>query len=216
MAPVICGFRGVLIAGFIGMGAISRAPPVLAHQIVTASSLDQWQGFIAEASECYGVPEAWIRAVMRTESDGDPRALSPKGAMGLMQIMPATWSELRARYSLGGDPYDPHDNILAGTAYLRELYNRYGYPDLFAAYNAGPQRFDTYLFNGKPLPSETSAYLVRLGQPTFKPPSGPVAAFGKSLFLLLRTTGRTRPNPSVSALSDSLFVPLNTAPDRKP
>jgi hypothetical protein len=133
----------------------------------TAPTLDRWQGFVAEASQRFDLPAAWIRAV----SGGDPRALSPKGAMGLMQIMPATWTELRTRYGLGADPYDPHDNIFAGTAYLRELYDRYGYPNLFAAYNAGPQRFDTHLFSGKPLPSETLAYLARLAQPTLEPPS---------------------------------------------
>ena len=55
---------------------------------------------------------------MRVESLGDPLALSPKGAMGVMQIMPDTWSELRSRYGLGADPYDPRDNIVAGAAYL--------------------------------------------------------------------------------------------------
>ena len=76
---------------------------------------------------------------MRVESLGDPLALSPKGAMGLMQIMPDTWSELRSRYGLGADPYDPHDNIIAGAAYLRELHDRYGERGFLAAYNAGPE-----------------------------------------------------------------------------
>ena len=53
--------------------------------------------------------------------------------MGLMQIMPKTWTELRARYGLGADPYDPHDNILAGAAYIRELHDRYGSPGFLAA-----------------------------------------------------------------------------------
>ena len=75
---------------------------------------------------------------MRVESTNDPHALSPKGAMGLMQIMPKTWQELRARYGLGADPYEPRDNILAGAAYLRELHDRFGSPGFLAAYNAGP------------------------------------------------------------------------------
>src|SRR3546814_10072998 len=70
----------------------------------------------------------WIRAVMRVESRGDARAISPKGAIGLMQVMPATWTEMRTRYALGPDPYDPRDNILAGAAYLREMHDRYGSP----------------------------------------------------------------------------------------
>jgi soluble lytic murein transglycosylase-like protein len=75
--------------------------------------------------------------------------------MGLMQIMPLTWSELRARYDLGVDPYDPRDNILAGAAYLRELYQRFGTPGFLAAYNAGPTRYESHLATGRSLPDET-------------------------------------------------------------
>jgi len=84
---------------------------------------------------------------------------SSAGATGLMQVMPGTYADLRRRYSLGGDSYDPHDNILAGTAYLRQMYERYGYPSLFAAYNAGPARFDAYLFGRRRLPNETLHYV---------------------------------------------------------
>jgi len=97
---------------------------------------------------------------MRTESLGDVHALSPKGAMGLMQIMPGTWSELRSRYGLGTDPYDPHDNIIAGAAYLRELHDRYGKGGFLAAYNAGPGRYEEHLATGRPLPSETLSYMA--------------------------------------------------------
>src|SRR5450755_4655919 len=75
------------------------------------------------------------------------------------RLMPKTYAEMRERLNLGADPYDPHDNILAGVGYLRAMYDRYGYPYLFAAYNAGPQRLDDYLFDGIPLPNETKAYL---------------------------------------------------------
>ncbi|EGP10325.1 lytic transglycosylase [Bradyrhizobiaceae bacterium SG-6C] len=81
--------------------------------------------------------------------------------MGLMQIMPKTWEELRLRYDLGNDPCDPRDNILAGTAYLRELRDRYGSPGSLAAYNAGPARYEEHLA-GRPLPAETQAYLQKL------------------------------------------------------
>jgi hypothetical protein len=87
---------------------------------------------------------------------------SSKGTMGLMQIMPKTWTELRARYGLGADPYDPHDNILAGAAYIRELYDRYGAPGFLAAYNAGPGRYGRHLATGRPLPHETQAYVAAL------------------------------------------------------
>lgn len=117
--------------------------------------------FIDEASQRYPIPVHWICAVLNIESAGDVRARSAKGAMGLMQIMPATWAELRERYNLGNDPYDPHDNILAGTAYLRELLDRYGSPGVFAAYNAGPSRYEEHLAGGS-LPDETRAYVAKL------------------------------------------------------
>jgi len=82
--------------------------------------------------------------------------------MGLMQIMPATWASLRLRYGLGADPYNAHDNIIAGAAYLRELHNRYGAPGFLAAYNAGPARYEDHLATGLPLPAETRAYVALL------------------------------------------------------
>ncbi|UPJ95020.1 lytic transglycosylase domain-containing protein [Bradyrhizobium sp. 172] len=117
--------------------------------------------FVKQASRRFGVPERWIRTVMDVESAGGVRAKSSKCAMGLMQIMPDTWAELRLRYDLGNDPYDPRDNILAGTAYLRELHDRYGSPGFLAAYNAGPGRYEEHLA-GRPLPAETLAYLQKL------------------------------------------------------
>jgi membrane-bound lytic murein transglycosylase B len=117
---------------------------------------------VAEAAQRSGIPASWIRAVMQAESGGATRAVSPKGAMGLMQIMPETWATLRLRYGLGADPFDPHDNILAGAAYLRELHDRYGSPGFLAAYNAGPARYEDHLATGQPLPAETRAYVALL------------------------------------------------------
>lgn len=97
---------------------------------------------------------------MRAESAYDSRAVSSAGAVGLMQIMPGTWRELRARHGLGSDPFDPRDNILAGAAYLREMHDRYGnITAMLAAYNAGPQRYDDYFANARELPAETRAYV---------------------------------------------------------
>lgn len=118
--------------------------------------------FVAEASQRFGIPVAWIRALMRIESANDIRAISPKGAQGLMQLMPDTWAYLRARYRLGSDPFDPHDNIIAGTAYMRELYDRYGSPGFLSAYSAGPGRYDEFLAGGRALPAETRAYVAQL------------------------------------------------------
>jgi hypothetical protein len=79
-----------------------------------------------------------------------------------MQVMPATFAELRARYGLGPDPHDPRTNIMAGAAYLREMYDRYGPRYFLAAYNAGPARVDAHLRTGRPLPYETRAYNAAL------------------------------------------------------
>ena len=128
------------------------------------SLIDHWEPYIAEAAQRFAIPQDWIRAVMHSESGGrttlNGRPItSVAGAMGLMQLMPGTYSDMRSRYGLGTDSYDPHDNVLAGAAYLRLMYQQYGYPSLFAAYNAGPTRFDGYLLRGKALPSETLAYV---------------------------------------------------------
>ncbi|WFU25465.1 lytic transglycosylase domain-containing protein [Bradyrhizobium sp. CB1717] len=120
---------------------------------------DRYVTFVTEAAQRFGIPTAWIRAVMRIESNGDRRAVSPKGALGLMQLMPKTWADMRARHGLGRNPFDPHDNILAGAAFLRELHDRYGSPGFLAAYNAGPGRYEEFRDRHRPLPAETVAYV---------------------------------------------------------
>ena len=140
---------------------------------------DPWGPYIHEASGRFGVPELWVRRVMRQESGGQEDVISWAGAMGLMQVMPDTYSDLRGRYSLGDDPFDPRNNILAGTAYLREMYDRYGAPGFLAAYNAGPNRLDRYLSNGTPLPQETINYVALIAPSlgTGTPLSGPLAVY---------------------------------------
>ncbi len=117
---------------------------------------------VREASARFNMPVTWINAVMRQESGGRAHAVSPKGAMGLMQLMPATWNYLRRAYKLGDDPYDPHDNIIAGTAYLREMYDLYGSPGFLAAYNAGPGRYESCVRKRRPLPPETRHYVAMI------------------------------------------------------
>ncbi|WP_407120197.1 lytic transglycosylase domain-containing protein [Bradyrhizobium sp. STM 3561] len=140
--------------------ALAESGSALAQAVVQASN--PFRAFVDEASKRFAIPVNWIGSVINVESAGDVHAKSPKGAMGLMQIMPATWAKLRERYNLGNDPYDSHDNILAGTAYLRELLDWYGSPGVFAAYNAGPSRYEEHLAGG-PLPGETRAYVAKLG-----------------------------------------------------
>ncbi|RVT91496.1 hypothetical protein EOD42_22865 [Rhodovarius crocodyli] len=124
---------------------------------------DPWGPWIREASRRFDVPERWVREVMRQESGGRAGATSPVGAMGLMQVMPGTYRELQSRYDLGEDPYHPYDSIMAGTAYLREMYDLYGSPGFLAAYNAGPRRLENYLYNRGSLPQETRNYVARIG-----------------------------------------------------
>jgi hypothetical protein len=116
---------------------------------------------LTEASNRFHLPVHWLRAVMRVESGGDAKSVSRKGAIGLMQLMPATYAELRTRYGLGADPFDPHDNIQAGAAYLRELLDQYGERGFLAAYNAGPGRYEDHL-RGRSLPAETTEYVRRI------------------------------------------------------
>jgi soluble lytic murein transglycosylase-like protein len=155
----LCG--GIAVAVSICC-ASTHAEPAVAPPKDLVSAADRIAIFVEEAAHRFGVPETWIRAVMRVESNDEIQAVSPKGALGLMQIMPQTWAGLRARYGLGVDPYDAHDNILAGAAYLRELWDRYGSPGFLAAYNAGPARYEDHLATGRPLPDETQAYVARL------------------------------------------------------
>lgn len=136
------------------------------EQAMSASELiERWAPLIDEASKRFKISAAWIKAVMRMESGG--RTLlgelqpmtSSAGAMGIMQVMPATYADMREQHGLGADPHDPRDNVLAGTAYLRWLYEKYGYPKMFAAYNAGPKTVEAQMAGTKRLPTETRAYV---------------------------------------------------------
>lgn len=167
---------------------------------------------IAAASQRFGIPEAWIRAVMRAESAGDRSAVSHRGAMGLMQLMPATWAGLRAQHGFGADPFMPQDNILAGTAYLREMLDRFGsVPLMLAAYNAGPRRVEMHLATGQPLPAETRAYVATLA-PLLTGDAGIVASSqiavravrgADGVFVQLRRDDMAR--------TQSIFVPVGGA-----
>ncbi len=202
-------------------GASAAASPPVA----VSSAVDPVALHVAEAARRFGIPEAWIWAVMRVESGGDPRVVSPAGAMGLLQIMPATWATMRTRYGLGDDPYEPRANIMAGTAFLREMLDRYGAPGFLAAYNAGPGRYDDYLSGGRPLPPETVAYLTKLApiiggaapQTLTVAASDPLAWTRSALFVRTASTSAgssSEPSPdavsadsaAVAAPSDMLFV----------
>lgn len=176
----------------------------------TPKAINQWQPMVSQAASLFELPEAWVNAVMAQESAGrltwKGRPITSKaGAMGLMQLMPKTYADLQRQYGLGADAYAPHDNILAGTAYLRQMYIRYGYPGMFAAYNAGPGRFDAYLSRRKPLPDETMAYLSAIAP-------GSESAFTHSETASSKPD-KSRPTSGIFIAQDipgALFVTLST------
>ncbi len=157
-------FRAARFAGalLLGVAAIAAGQGNAATRAAPAAGAP-YAAHVAEASLRFGIPEAWIWRVMLAESRGNPRALSHAGAMGLMQIMPATWAMLTARHRLGSNPYDTRANIHAGAAYLRSMWDRYGDITLMlAAYNAGPGRADAYAAGRRGLPAETIAYIAAI------------------------------------------------------
>lgn len=155
------GWSGTARAQLVGEVRASARIAIAAH--------------VREAAQRFALPEAWIYAVIRVESAGRTRAVSSAGAMGLMQLMPGTWARQRARFALGRDPFDPRDNIMAGTSYLREMYDRYGAAGFLAAYNAGPGRYEEWRDKGRPLPLETRRYVASLAA-LLQRDSVPVAA----------------------------------------
>lgn len=206
LGPTACIVAILAFPVLLSVAAHAERASSAAHRAI-GLSIDPFAAFITEASKRFVVPEHWIRSVMRVESAGEVRARSQKGAMGLMQIMPQTWSDLRARYDLGADPYDPRDNILAGAAYIRELYQRFGTPGFLAAYNAGPGRYENHLTTDRPLPDETQEYVARLAATIEgKQTGGKIAIMAKSptlasspLFIVRIASISTvdRPSPDV-------------------
>lgn len=192
------------------------------------ASVERWSGHIAEASTRFGIPEAWIRRVMRAESGGHTMLggrpiVSRAGAMGLMQLMPGTWRAMRAALGLGNDPHDPRDNILAGTFYLRMMYDRFGYPGLFAAYNAGPGTYSAHLAGRRRLPAETVAYVAAVAGRGAAAPSLPgpgpgvvaTPAVARSLFVIrgpARAPAVAEPSDGSSRSPSSLFYALRGTP----
>ena len=185
------------------MGALSRARLAFALGLLACSTpsradpVARWAEDIVEASARFGIDRRWIEAVMRAESGGRTiwrgrPTTSSAGAMGLMQLMPGTWADMRRQYGLGPDPHDPHDNIIAGTAYLAAMHIRFGYPGLFGAYHAGPARYADYLSVGRPLPPETRAYMATI-----------TAALGTRW---ARATPPPKRNDPPSSSSPALFV----------
>lgn len=189
---------------------------------------DPWGPYIVEAAGKFDVPERWIREVMRQESGGrlygrgGDLITSGAGAMGLMQVMPGTYDELKNRYSeLGSDPFDPRNNILAGTAYIREMYDIYGSPGFLAAYNAGPGRLDDYLTRSRGLPEETRRYVASIGPKiagSFPNTRSPGEAYAMNALPLQIPDGPryARTEPDVPPVSQAIAIALNPVPYTPP
>jgi len=189
---------------------------------VRSAGVDPISAAVAEASRRFGVPQSWIWSVMRVESAGRARAVSHAGAMGLMQVMPGTYADLRSRHGLGPDPFDIRDNILAGAAYLREMFDRYGATGMLAAYNAGPGRWEEHLRGVRRLPRETVNYLARLGPavgvsaptaPTIVAAQRSPAAARPTLFVQVGGASAAASVQSGDPIAATLATGLSAAPE---
>jgi soluble lytic murein transglycosylase-like protein len=208
------------------------APQASQSAFRASPAVERWRPYIAEAAQRFGIPQAWVAAVMQAESAGlthlNGRPITSRaGAMGLMQVMPGTWAAMRRQHGLGHDPHDPRDNILAGTAYLRAMHDRFGYPALFAAYNAGPGRYADHLRTGRPLPGETRGYIAQLARTPATPSMPPAMLSGTRLFFPLGSAEKPARSDADAPSGDAdsapdqpapggLFVPLTVPPPDEP
>jgi transglycosylase-like protein with SLT domain/uncharacterized protein DUF4124 len=149
--------------------AVPNTDGVRATRFAPARSLQPYDDLIIENSQRHGVRPDLVRAVMQVESAFNPRAVSPKGAIGLMQLMPATMRQ----YGVA-NPFDPSQNVAAGVAYLRDLLDRYQNDETLAlaAYNAGPTAVDRH---GQAVPPyrETRQYVTKINRMAGAPPAVP-------------------------------------------
>jgi soluble lytic murein transglycosylase-like protein len=171
---------------------VAGAPSYVTTRPAAPGSASRYEGLIRDFSAQRSLRPELVRAVIQVESGFNPRALSPKGAMGLMQLMPQTARELGVR-----DPYDPEDNIRGGTKYLRQLLDKYdGREELaLAAYNAGPGAVDKY---GESIPPyrETKDYVRKVNARAGTAPAVERAARGTLYLSVQIIDGRAVPKIS--------------------
>jgi soluble lytic murein transglycosylase-like protein len=207
-----------LTASSIALAMLALSPTVSHSDGSLYCGTTQWQSQIASAASHFGLPERWLHAVIGAESggcdtmNGEP-TLSPAGAMGLMQLMPSTWAAYREKLQLGDNPHEPHDNILAGSAYLRDLYDRYGWPGALAAYHAGPARYDEYLSAGRPLPPATLDYLAHVERLTAD--EAPLPSVDRTLFVVQSPPSHSSDGPVEDTSIDGLFIALQHSDRRR-
>jgi hypothetical protein len=216
------GFKSEL---FVPLGALDNCSASFGLGATIAPrdgspKIERWAAYISEAARRFGRPEAWVRAVMQAESGGLADAKSSAGAIGLMQIMPDTYAELRARYGLGANAYDPQDNILAGTAYMSEMIELFGVPNFLAAYNAGPARLEDHLHRGRPLPHETQQYLAQIGELPAAPPPPDEAPAPQSLPFVAAASNAPESSPQMTSANASALrmigAPIDEPQHRRP
>jgi soluble lytic murein transglycosylase-like protein len=145
--------------------AVPQAQNVRATRYVASERGRAYDDLIVEHSRAHGVRADLVRAVMQVESAFNPFARSPKGALGLMQLMPATIRQFGVM-----NPFNPEENIRAGVAYLRALLDRYRNNEVLAlaAYNAGPGAVDNHGENVPPY-RETRNYVAHVNQLAGRP-----------------------------------------------
>ena len=213
--------RSLTIAGCtLAVIAVFFGRNVFAAERTPFCGIQAWQSIVREAARRFELPHAWLDAVILAESagctalNGKP-TVSAAGAMGLMQLMPATWREYRARLGLGDDPYQARDNIFAGAAYLHELYERYGEDGFLAAYQAGPRRYEELIRDGRLLPRATIEYVARVQRAIERidakssPVPLPAAPAASPLFVVLTSRPANADRTTHSQFGARLFVPLS-------
>jgi soluble lytic murein transglycosylase-like protein len=159
--------------------AVPKAEKVRATRYVASERGRAYDDIISEHCKVHGVRTDLVKAVMQVESAFNPYARSPKGALGLMQLMPAIIKQYAVR-----DPFDPAENVRGGVAYLRHLLDRYENNEelALAAYNAGPGAVDKH---GQTVPPyrETRNYVAQINHMAARP----VAVRNKSIFKVTET-----------------------------
>jgi soluble lytic murein transglycosylase-like protein len=152
---------GVTVTTF----AVPKTDSVRVTRFVAPNRAGVYEDLIVEQARLNGVRPSLVRAVVQIESGFNPSAVSPRGALGLMQLMPAT-----ARQFHVGNPFNPGENVRAGVAYLKELLVRYNDKEelALAAYNAGPGAVDKH---GQSIPPyrETRSYVSRISRMAEEP-----------------------------------------------
>ena len=213
--------RSLTIAGCtLAVIAVFFGRNVFAAERTPFCGIQAWQSIVREAAHRFVLPRAWLDAVILEESAGCTSIngrpiVSAAGAMGLMQLMPTTWREYQARLGLGDNPYQARDNIFAGAAYLHELYVRYGEDGFLAAYQAGPERYEEFIRDGRPLPRATIEYVARVQrvmeriEAKSSPVPLPAAPAASPLFVVLTSRSVNADRTTYPELDARLFVPLS-------